>query len=121
MLRPDGRKSNRAQPQMRCGQGGVAACAFDVGGWQASLWCAVLAGAFVGGVPVQGNAQAAPSGTASAKLDKPVARAITGRPKKAVLIYGLGTVAVNSDRRTGTFATDDGTALGSWDCGVSLR
>ena len=34
--------------------------------------------------------------------------------------YGLGTVTVNADRRTGSFALDDGSASGHWDCGRVL-
>jgi hypothetical protein len=32
-----------------------------------------------------------------------------------------GTVVVNADRQSGTFATDDGKAAGKWDCGTPLR
>jgi hypothetical protein len=34
---------------------------------------------------------------------------------------GLGTVTVNADQRTGSFTLNDGTASGSWDCGVAVR
>src|SRR5579884_169324 len=30
---------------------------------------------------------------------------------------GMGTVVVNADKQSGTFATDDGSASGSFDCG----
>ncbi len=43
---------------------------------------------------------------------------ISGYPDKKTVFLGLGTVVVNADRRTGTFATDDGKAAGSWDCGA---
>jgi hypothetical protein len=32
-----------------------------------------------------------------------------------------GAIVVNADRQTGTFATDDGKASGTWDCGTPLR
>lgn len=31
--------------------------------------------------------------------------------------YGLGTITVNADGKSGTFALNDGSASGSWDCG----
>lgn len=34
---------------------------------------------------------------------------------------GLGTVVVNADNRTGTFALNDRTASGRWDCGSPVR
>jgi hypothetical protein len=34
---------------------------------------------------------------------------------------GLGTVTVNADDRTGSFALNDGTASGTWDCGTPAR
>ena len=46
---------------------------------------------------------------------------ITGYPAKGTVFAGLGTITVNGDRRSGTFATDDGAASGSWDCGAPLR
>ncbi|HZU91506.1 MAG TPA: hypothetical protein VE993_19805 [Stellaceae bacterium] len=46
---------------------------------------------------------------------------ITGYPDKKVLFAGLGTVVVDADRQKGTFATDDGKASGSWNCGVPLE
>lgn len=46
---------------------------------------------------------------------------ISGYPDKGHTFFGLGTVVVNADRRTGTFVTDDGTASGSWDCGEQLK
>lgn len=33
----------------------------------------------------------------------------------------LGTIVVNPDRRTGTFASEDGKASGTWDCGEVLK
>lgn len=46
---------------------------------------------------------------------------ISGYPEKGHSFLGLGTVVVNADRRTGTFATDDGKASGTWDCGEVLK
>ena len=46
---------------------------------------------------------------------------ISGYPGKGLTFFGLGTVVVNADRRTGTFQTDDGKASGSWDCGEVLK
>jgi|GEM_PF-1140130 hypothetical protein len=46
---------------------------------------------------------------------------ISGYPNKKVIFAGLGTVIVNPDRQSGTFATDDGRASGSWNCGAPLR
>jgi hypothetical protein len=46
---------------------------------------------------------------------------ISGYPAKGKVFAGLGTVIVNDDRQTGTFATDDGTAAGSWNCGAPLK
>lgn len=46
---------------------------------------------------------------------------VSGYPSKGHAFVGLGTVVVNSDRRTGTFATDDGKASGTWDCGAALK
>lgn len=46
---------------------------------------------------------------------------ISGYPQKGQTFFGLGTVVVNVDRRTGTFKTDDGKASGSWDCGEVLK
>ena len=34
---------------------------------------------------------------------------------------GLGTVTVNADQRTGSFTLNDGSAAGTWDCGVAVR
>jgi len=34
---------------------------------------------------------------------------------------GLGTVTVNADNRTGSFTLNDGTASGTWDCGVKVK
>ncbi len=34
---------------------------------------------------------------------------------------GLGTITVNPDRRTGSFALNDGSASGTWDCGVAVH
>lgn len=34
---------------------------------------------------------------------------------------GLGMIVFNADRRTGTFATDDGKASGTFDCGEALK
>jgi hypothetical protein len=34
---------------------------------------------------------------------------------------GLGTVTVNADSRTGSFTLNDGTASGTWDCGVKVK
>ena len=36
-------------------------------------------------------------------------------------INDRGVVTVNADRQTGTFATDDGKAAGTWDCGLPLQ
>jgi hypothetical protein len=46
---------------------------------------------------------------------------ITGYPDKKILFAGLGTVVVGADRQQGTFATDDGKASGSWNCGAPLE
>lgn len=46
---------------------------------------------------------------------------INGYVPKKVGFGGLGTIVVHADRRTGTFATADGTASGTWDCGMVLR
>jgi hypothetical protein len=46
---------------------------------------------------------------------------ISGYPGKGHTFFGLGTVVVKADRRTGTFVTDDGKASGSWDCGEVLK
>ncbi|TAM60891.1 hypothetical protein EPN52_04000 [bacterium] len=46
---------------------------------------------------------------------------ISGYPDKMHPFSGLGTVVVHADRSTGTFVTDDGTAAGTWNCGVVLK
>jgi hypothetical protein len=46
---------------------------------------------------------------------------ISGYPAKGVVFLDLGTIVVNADRHSGTFATDDGKAAGSWDCGEPLE
>ena len=46
---------------------------------------------------------------------------ISGYPDKGHTFFGLGTVVVNVDRRTGTFVTDDGAASGAWNCGEQLK
>ncbi len=46
---------------------------------------------------------------------------VSGYPDKKTVFAGLGTVVVNADRQTGTFATDDGKASGSWNCGAPLK
>jgi len=46
---------------------------------------------------------------------------LSGYPEKGQSFFGLGTVVVHADRRTGIFATDDGKASGSWDCGEPLK
>jgi hypothetical protein len=46
---------------------------------------------------------------------------ISGYPDKTHAFFGLGTVVVHADRRSGTFITDDGAASGSWNCGASLK
>lgn len=136
-----------------------------------ALGSVVLAALWLGAGCVPGDAHAA-GGKGSAKLDKPIALAVTGGscesdgkgdvganfgnalafnigpatvgmpdmskapykgpgtyrkviisgyPDKKTVFVGLGTVTVNADRQTGTFATDDGQASGSWDCGAPLQ
>src|SRR5215472_40360 len=46
---------------------------------------------------------------------------ISGYPGKGHTFFGLGTVVINPDRRTGNFVTDDRNAAGSWDCGEVLK
>jgi hypothetical protein len=36
------------------------------------------------------------------------------------IFAGFGTITVNSDVQTGSFAFDDGSAAGTWDCGHKL-
>lgn len=45
---------------------------------------------------------------------------IVVRPENGQPVIGFGVVTVNSDLRTGAFQLNDGSASGTWDCGMAV-
>jgi len=45
---------------------------------------------------------------------------ITIKPPQGKALVGFGTITVNPDQQSGSFAFNDGSAGGSWDCGHRL-